>query len=246
MALILKSIFNQMELFLIILLGLFKGFAGETGDDPVYYAKITNTWTYMNISRENTTEYWFAKDKYCRVSNQVKTIIRKDIGVIYYINLRSNTLRTDSIKPQQETASVEKETRFKYIGLNYVPVYEWNVPQLLSPDPVGDFICEHFSCEGDADFDQISLEFLIAKTDDLFMADMLNTTILNLSGSNNKREPVIDMITKNKNLITLRIIETVENSIAPHITTRINVDKLEPLKSAEEVFELTDGLKKIN
>jgi hypothetical protein len=69
---------------------------------------------------------------------------------------------------------------------------------------------------------------------------------MNLGGSNNKREPIIEMITNNKNLIPLRITETVENPIAPHITTVINVDKLELAESSGDMFELPDNLMKTN
>jgi hypothetical protein len=200
----------------------------------------------MNIDRETVTEYWFTKDKYCTMSNQIKNIVRKDLGVVYVINLRTGTVRTDSIKPSITMSYAENPMDFKYIGQYYIPVYEWNKPKLLSSETVGNYVCEHYLCEGDADFDQISLEYLVAKTNDQFMASMLNSSIMSPGGSNNKREPITGLITGNKNLIILRIIETVENPIAPHITTTINVDKLELLKSSEGLFDLPDNLKKSN
>ncbi len=233
-----------MKLFIIILISLCNNFLFSTNDDPVYYAKITNTRTYMNIDRVTVSEYWFTKDKYCSVSNQYKIIVRKDLGVTWFINLRSGTCRTDSIRPQKTMPPAEKIIDVKYIGQNYIPDYEWNKPKLLSKETVGNYVCDHFLCEGDADFDQISLEYLVAKTDDESMAGFLNSTIMNLGGSNNKREPIIEMITGNKNLIPLRIAETVENPIAPHITTVINVDKLELAESSGGMFELPDNLTK--
>ncbi len=244
-----------MNLFIIIIIGLCNSFFLKNYDDPVYYVKITNTRTYMNIDRVTITEYWFSKDKYCTLSNQRKTIVRKDIGITYFINLGSGTYRADSIKPQKITDSIKlqktelkvgKTMDFKYIGQNYISEYEWNKPKPLSMETIGGYVCEHYICEGDADFDRISLEFLMAKTDDQFIVSMLNNTILNLTGSNNKREPIIRMINGNKNLIPLRIIENIENPIAPHVTTTINVDKLDLVKSPGDLFDLPDKLTKIN
>jgi hypothetical protein len=230
-----------MKLFIIILFGLCNSFIIRSQDDSVYYAKITNTRTYMNIDRVSVTEYWFTKDKSCVMSNQIKSIVRKDLGVVCLINLLTGTVRTDSIKPPKTMSPAEKPMDFKYIGQDYIPVYEWNEPKLLPSETIGEYVCEHFLCEGDADFDQISLEYMVAKTDNQFMAGKLNSTIMSFGGSSNKREPIAGLITGNKNLITLRIIETVENPIAPHITTTINVDKLELLKSSEGLFDLPDN-----
>jgi hypothetical protein len=235
-----------MKLILIILIGLCNNFIINAQNDSVYYAKITKTRTYMNIDRVSVTEYWFTKDKYCEMTNQKKTIVRRDLGVIYLINSGSGTVRIDSIKPTNTESTSEKPEDFKYIGQDYIPVFEWNQPKLLFPETIGKYECNHYICEGDADFDQISLDYLVAKTNDQIMANTMNSSIMNLGGSNNKREPIIKMITSDKNLIILRIIETVENPIAPHITTTINVDKLELLKSSEGLFDLPDNLKKSN
>jgi hypothetical protein len=200
----------------------------------------------MNIDRETVTEYWITKDKYSTMSNQIKSIVRKDLGMVYVINLSTGTVRTDLIKPSITMSYVENPMDFKYIGQYYIPLYEWNKPILLPSETVGNYICEHYLCEGDADFDQISLEYLVVKTNYQFLANVLNSSIMSSGGSNNKREPITGLITANKNLIILRIIETVENPIAPHITTVINVDKLELVKSSEGLFDLPDNLKKSN
>jgi hypothetical protein len=238
-----------MKLFIILVLSFCNSFLIIAQDDNVYYAKITNTQTYMNIDHVSVTEYWFSKDKYCTISKQRKSIVRGDLGVKYLIDLRSGTVRRDSIKPPKTMTHVEEPMDFKHLGLDYIPVYEWNKPIQLSTETVGKYVCEHFLCEGDADFDQISLEYLLAKSDDQFMADMMNSTIMNLGGSNNidnKREPITGMLNGNNKLIPLRIIETVENPITPHITTTINVEKLELLKTSEGLFDFPDSLKIIN
>jgi hypothetical protein len=212
--------------------------------DSVYYAKITNTRTYMNIDRVSATEYWFTKDKSCVLTNRTKSIIRQDLGVVYVINLLTGSVRSESIKPSISVLPAVMPIDKRYIGHYYIPVYEWNEPKQLPSVTIGEYVCEHLLCEGDADFDQISLEYMVTKTDNQFMAARLNSTIMSLGGSGNKQEPIARLITGNKNLIILRIIETVENPIAPHVTTTINVDKLELLKSSDGLFDLTDNPKK--
>jgi hypothetical protein len=80
-----------MKLFIIVLFGLSNSFIISSQDDSVYYAKITNTRTYMNIDRVSVTEYWFTRDKSCMINNQVKSIVRKDIGVSYLICLQAQS-----------------------------------------------------------------------------------------------------------------------------------------------------------
>jgi hypothetical protein len=235
-----------MKSLILILIGLCNCFIINAQNDSVYYAKITNTRTYMNIERVSVAEYWFTKDKYCKISNQIKSIVRNDLGVICVIDLLSGTVRTDSIKPSITMSYVENTMDFKYIGQYYIPVYEWNKPKLLYPETIGDFVCEHYLCEGDADFDQISLEYMVAKTDNQFMAGTWNNLIMSSDGSGNIRDPLAGFISGNINLIILKIIETVENSISPHVTTVINVDKLELVKSSGSLFDLPGNLTNIN
>jgi hypothetical protein len=210
-----------MKLFIIFLFVLCNGLILRSQDDSVYYAKITNTRTYMNIDRVSVTEYWFAKDKFCSLNSQVKSIFRKDLGVVYITDLRTGTVRTETIKPAITSPFTEYTVDFKYIGQHYIPVYDWNKPKLLSPVKVGNYICDHHICEGDADYDQISLEYLAAKTSDQVLAGMLNSSIMSFGASVNKREPLAGLLAGNKNLIILRIVEIVENPIAPHITTTL-------------------------
>jgi hypothetical protein len=232
-----------MKLFIIFVVGLLNGF--HTASDPVYYARVTNTRTYMSSDRVTVTECWFTKDKMCSLRNQLKIIVRNDLGVLYTVNLNSGSYRIDSIKgPKKEI--IAKTVDFKYVGQFYEPEFEWRQPQQLTPDTIGDYICNRYMSEGDADFDQISLEFSLAKTDNELMAEWLNSQVLNLSAQNNKREPVIAILKSDKSLVPLRIIETVENAIAPFIRTKTEVDKLGLASNAEGVFDIPENFKKVN
>jgi hypothetical protein len=236
-----------MKLLIIILLSLLNGFFKSTINDPVYYVKVSNVRTYMNVDRTTVTEYWFTKDKFCILnSNQIKTVIRRDLGVTYSINLRAGTYKIDSIKIQKQSLPVDKILDFKYIGQSYVPDFEWNKPKRLPVEMINKFECAHYISEGDADFDQMSLEFLVAKTEDQFMANTVNSRILNIDTSNNNRKPIAGLISTSKNLIIMRIIERVENAIAPPATTKITIDNLEKVESANGFFDLPDNLKKTN
>ena len=229
-----------MKLIVIFVMGLLNGF--HTDSDPVYYARVTNTRTYMSSDRVTVTECWFTKDKMCSLRNQLKTIVRSDLGVTYTVNLNSGSYRIDSIKGPKETSA--KTVDFKYVGQFYEPEFEWRQPQQLTPDTIGDYICDRYVSEGDADFGQISLEFSVAKAENELMAEWLNSKILNLSTQSNKREPVMTILKGNKGLIPLRIIETVENAIAPFVRTRTEVDKLGVASNIDGIFDIPENLKK--
>ncbi|MFA5849540.1 MAG: hypothetical protein WC833_06635 [Bacteroidales bacterium] len=228
-----------MKSFILLLLCICSSIIVRGQDDTVYYAKITNTRTYMNIDRVTVTEYWFSKNKLCILSNPFKRIIRRDLGLIYSINLASGTIKTDSIKKAMPV--MEKPLDFKHLGQDYTPVFEWNKPVRLARDTVGNKLCDHFICDGDADFDRISLEYFVTKTDDAYMAGLLNKNIFNLE-DNNRKEPLSKMVKGRKSIVPLRMIETVENAIAPVIKTVINVDKLEKVKNSTGLFDIPENL----
>jgi hypothetical protein len=236
-----------MKLIFIILFSFLNVFLKSVFNDPVYYIKVTNVRTYMNVDRTTVTEYWFTKDKFCILnSNQIKTIIRRDLGVTYSINLRAGSYRIDSIKIQKPTPPSDIVLDFKYIGQNYAPDFEWNKPKRLPVEMINKFECVHYLSEGDADFDQISLEYLAAKTEDQFMSSTVNSRILNIDGLNKRRKPIAGLISASKNLVIMRIIEKVENAIAPPITTRITIDNLEKVESTNGMFDIPENLKKSN
>jgi hypothetical protein len=234
-----------MKLFTLFLFSFYCVFSAFAADTPSFYVKVTNTRTYMNVDRVTVTEYWFSNGNYCSQNNQTKLIYRPDQGVRYFINLKNNTYRVDSIKkPSAKEASTQES--IKYLGRYYYPEYEWNKPEKLRKDTVGNFKCEHFYCDGDADFDQIYLDFYMTRMNDYAFARFVSTTIFNIKEENNKSLPLFTLITRNKNLMPLRIIEKVENPIAPQIITKINLDKFEQVTLPDGIFEIPASLKKIN
>lgn len=86
-----------MKLFTIILYCLCNSFTIRSQEDSAYYARITNTRTYKNIDRVSVTEYWFTKDKSCVISNQIKKVVRKDLGVVYSICVKAMQILTRSL-----------------------------------------------------------------------------------------------------------------------------------------------------
>lgn len=234
-----------MKLFTLFLLSFCLGFSAFAADNPAYYLKVTNTRTYMNVDRVTVAEYWFSDGTYCSLNNQMKVIYRPDQGVRYYINLKNNTYRVDSVKTPLVKETPAQES-MKYLGRYYYPEYEWNKTAKLSKDTIGNFKCDHFYCDGDADFDQIYLDFFMTRIKDETFARFVNSTIFNIKEDNNKSRPVLSLIAKNKNLMPLRIVEKVENPIAPQIITKINLDKFEQVTMPEGIFEIPATLKKIN
>ena len=188
-----------MRLIIFFLFGFTIGVPIQQSDDSVFYVKVTNVRNYMDLDRTTVTEIWTAKDKSCTLINQMKSIIRKDLGLIYLINLQAKTYSIDSIKTTSAQASVKNDFDFKYIGQNYNPIYEWKKPRSLKKDIVANYSCLHFSCTGDADFDQISHDYFLTKIKDMSFAEMVNSVMLNSVGTPNKREPLTQVINKDKN-----------------------------------------------
>ena len=235
-----------MKLIIFFLIGFLNGFPGQQSDDSVFYAKVTNVRNYMDLNRTTVTEIWTAKDKSCTLINQTKSIIRKDLGLIYLINLQTKTYSIDSIKTKSAQAPVKNDFDFKYIGQNYNPIYEWEKPLSMKKDTVANYSCFHFSCTGDADFDQISIDYFLTKTKDKSFAEMLNSVMLNTIDSPNKREPLTQVINKDKNIMILKIIEKVENPISPRITTTIAIDIFKKILPDKELFEVPVNFRKTN
>lgn len=212
-----------------------------------YHAVVTAKRTYMDATRETKSEYWFTNDKTYISNGRVSTIIRKDLGVIYTVIVRSNQYYVDSIKPAKKEAPEIKELDFKHIGVDrYTADYDWTVERKSGKDTAGLFSSVHYLADGDADFDQVSLEYWISKPDDPEMALLFREIQLNSMSSLTSRKPLIDLLRKNKRCIPVKIIELIDNPIAPPILNRIIVEKLEIANAPENVFELPTGAKKAN
>jgi len=235
-----------MRLIIFFLLGFTNGVPKQQSDDSVFYAKVTNVRNYMDLNRATVTEIWTANDKSCTLINQMKRIIRKDLGLIYLINLQAKTYSIDSIKIKSPQTRSKNDLDFKYIGQYYNPEYEWRKPRSMKKDTVANYSCYHFSCSGDADFDQISLDYFITKTKNRSFAEMINSIMLNSVDSPNKREPLTQVINKDKNLLILKIIQKVENPISPRITTTIAVDIFKKILPDKELFEVPVNFRKTN
>lgn len=236
-----------MKLIIYIVLGLLNSLPNQQINDSVNYAKVTYVRTYMNVDRTSVSEFWITRDKSCTVTRQMKTLVRRDLGVYYVINLQAKTYRVDSLnaRPPQE-ASSKNTTDLKHIGFEYAPTYEWRERKLMNSKTVDNYPCEHFLFEGEADFDRISLDCLITKTEDESLATGINSFFLSYTGNGNKRDPLIELTKNNKNLLILSTIEKVENPIAPPITTTVSVNSLEKIFPDEGLFEIPSNFKKIN
>jgi len=235
-----------MRLIIFFLFGLLNGVPEQASDDFVFYIKITNVRNYMNLDRTTVTEMWTVTDKSCTLINQMKNIVRKDLGLIYLINLQAKTYSIDSIQTKSTQTLSKNALDFKYIGQKYNPEYEWKKPHLVKKDTVANYSCYHFLCTGDADFDQISLDYYLTKTKDKSFAEMVNSVMMNSVGSPNKQEPLTQVIDKDKNLMILKIIEKVENPISPRITTTIAIDIFKKTLPDKELFEVPANFRKAN
>jgi hypothetical protein len=210
-----------------------------------YHAVVSSTRTYMDVSRETKTEYWFTKGKTFISNGRINTIVRDDLGVVYTLIVKSNVYYVDTIKPGKTKEPAPKDLDFRYIGVDrYTADYDWNVTRNSHKDTSGIFTSAHYVADGDADFDQVLLEYWVAQPNDKEMSSLFREIQLNSMSYLTTRKPLIDLLRKNKSCIPVKIIELVDNPIAPPILNRIILEKLEPAEAPANIFDLPEGAKK--
>jgi hypothetical protein len=235
-----------MLLIILILTGLSNGLTPPQKADSVYYAKVTYVRNYMNSDRTTVTEFWNAREKSCQQTGQRKLIRRSDLGLLYSINMQAKTYTVDSIRKSMPKPPSTNEIDFKHIGQDYIPIYEWKDAQKLDKESVCNHPCDHYSCEGDADFDRISLDYFITPVKDEALKGMINSIMISYLGPPNKSEPLSETVEKEKNILILKMIQKVENAIAPAATTTYTVDTFTKVPPTEDLFGLTADFRKIN
>ncbi len=236
-----------MKTFLLSLLSLVILVPVSAKQPKEYHAVVSSTRTYMDVSRVTKSDYWFTKDKTYITNGRVSTIVRNDLGVIYTLIVSSNTYYVDSIKRVKKEEPTPKEIDFRHLGVDrYSTEYDWIVERKSRKDTTGMFTAEHYVADGDADFDQVSLEFWITKPDDPEMAALFQETQVNGMSYLTSRKPLVDHLKKNKHTISVQIIELIDNPISPPIRNLIVVEKIEAGKAPTNVFELPAGAKKAN
>jgi len=228
----------------LIVLLLFSWQVIAAQDIPAYHAVITSARTYMDVTRNTQSDYWFTKDKTYISNGRVITIERKDLGVVYTLIVRSNEYYIDTIKPEKTQEKTIEEIDFRYVGVDrLVSDYDWSIDKKSKNDQSGLFKSDHYAADGDADFDQVALEFWLAKPGNREMAGLLNNLMQNSMSYNKTRQPLIDKLKKDKYCVPVKIVEMLENSIAPPAKTEIIVEKLEPATAPAHIFELPAGAK---
>jgi|GEM_PF-2476193 len=210
-----------------------------------YHAVVKTTRTYMDVSRETQSDYWFTKGKTFTSNGRVATISRHDLGVVYTLLIKKNIYYVDSIKADKKDNTATKDIDFRYIGVDrYNPVYDWVTNLESKNDTTGLFKSDHYIADGDADFDQVSLEFWLTKPDDRNMAELFSEIAVNSMSYQSTRKPMADLLSKKKQEVPVRIIELINNPIAPPIKNVIVIEKLEPAEAPEGIFDLPAGAKK--
>lgn len=235
-----------MDLFILLFSFFLNNGSSPFQDETVYYARISNVRNYMNVDRSTVTEYWSGKDKSCFMTSQVKIVTRNDLGARYTINYRTNTYRIDSLGREIRGTTQEEVTDIKYAGEYYTPVYEWWEMKELPRDTIGSIPCKHFLARGDADFDMISLEFWVTETEENSVAFMLNNSMIAALGSENKSEPAFGILNPEKSLVLMKVIEKVENPIAPPVTTTLSIEVLKRLEPEKGLFDIPENFSRIN
>ena len=212
---------------------------------PVYHAVVTSTRTYMDASRTRHSDYWFTREKSCISNGRVTTIERRDQGLIYTMIIRTKKYHVDTIRPSGAESGAEKDPGFRYLGLDYNPVYDWSLRSKTEKDSTGQKL-EHFTAIGEADFDHAELDLWLGKCNDPELTSGLNLLISNSLGYMESRKPMVDRLKGETARVPCRIEETVENSIAPPEHYVIDIRIKGRATPPDSVFELPANYTKEN
>ncbi|MFC2121993.1 hypothetical protein ACFLTI_10410 [Bacteroidota bacterium] len=236
-----------MRNYIITILAALIPLCSTAKENTVYHAVVKKTRIYNNIPRDQNIEYWFTKDKTCIVQRGMKTIVRKDLGLVYTYVERSNGYYLDSINVNNETDKKTDEINFRVLGQDrYSPDYEWLMHKEKVVEMLNDFKTTRFTYDGDADFDEVKLDFWLTKPKNGEMAELFNSMQSDYAKNNKTRTPLHNILSENKKLIPVQIIDVRENSISPSVINKTLVEKIEEADPPENIFELPEGAKKLN
>lgn len=238
---------RKKTIFLLSLLFLFPLFSLRSHAADVH-AVVESSRTYMDFTRKYTNEYWIAKDKTCRKADTFIWITRKDLGLMWSINLRDNSYMEEKITPPKKPgqAPLKKQLDIHTLGWEYNPEYDWSIKKTGEKKDINGIPCELVTAQGEADFSEISLNLWLARDAKIpGSVELYNLTIDALRGDM-QRGAIVEVLMKFKDRAPIHRIEIIENPIAPTIRQESQVKKLEKTEPPPKIYELPEGLKKIS
>jgi hypothetical protein len=222
----------------IILLSL--GWTFLSADDHIVEE---STRTYMGrTTAPMASEIWIGENKMCYLGRSFNFIYRYDLKKKYTVNIRNKKYLEEPLEESSRPAEKEK-TRIQTLGFDYTPVYDWIVTKTNEEKIIDGHECRLYVMEGDADYSEEKRELWIAQDVPIDLDRYFEFVV----------KPGLDVgwikiYEKNPELkrsVTLESETITENPIAPTMTWKSKITRIESAEPAEGLYELPEGFQKV-
>jgi hypothetical protein len=232
-----------MKKFLIFILFLELSIPWPALLNADVHVKTETTRLYMDFEVTYPNEVWLAEGKsYRKVRNGV-FITRKDLGVMWYIDLGEKTY--SEMKLEGDEAFEEQEEDIHTAGLFYNPTYDWEIKDTGEEKEINGFRSRCFLASGDADFAEIASTYWICVADNVPGGREFRDYMLDQVKNDPQRPKLHDIMLKYEAGFPVYREETIENAIAPTMIYKIKLLELEKAEAPPRIYDIPDGFKKL-
>lgn len=216
------------------------------------------SWTYLaaddHIVEESTRTYmgrttppmiseiWIGENKMCYKGRSFNFIYRYDLKKRYTLNLRNKKYLEEPLEESSKPDEKEK-VRIQTLGFDYMPVYDWVVTKTDEEKTIDGHVCRLYILEGDADYAEEKRELWIAQDVPVDLGRYYEFAVK--SGLDEEWLKIYEKNPELKHSVTLESQTITEHPIAPTMTWKSKITKIESAEPPEGLYELPEGFQKV-
>lgn len=202
-----------------------------------------STRTYMGrTTPPMTSKIWIGENKTCYLGRSFNFIYRYDLKKRYTINLRNKKYLEEPLEESSKPAEKEK-IRIQTLGFDYSPAFDWMVTKTDEEKIIDGHMCRLYILEGDADYAEEKRELWITQDVQIDLDRYYEFMVK--PGLDEQWLKVYEKNPELKHSIVLESQTITENPIAPTMTWKSKVTKIESVEPPEGLYELPEGFQKV-
>ena len=202
-----------------------------------------STRTYMGrTTPPMTSEIWIGENKMCYQGRSFNFIYRYDLKKRYSINLKNKKYLEEPLEEFSQPEEKE-QTRIQTLGFDYTPVYDWIITKTNEEKIIDGYKCRLYILEGDADYAEEKRELWIAQDLPIDLDRYFEFVVK--SGLDEEWVKIYEKNPELKHSVTLESQTITENPIAPTMTWKSKITRIESAEPAEGLYELPEGFQKV-
>lgn len=202
-----------------------------------------STRTYMGRTiPPMTSEIWVGENKMCYKGRSFNYIYRYDLKKRYTLNLRNKKYLEEPLEEPSQPEEKEK-ARIQTLGFDYSPVYDWIVKKTDEEKIIDGYNCRLFILEGDADYAEEKRELWITQDVPVDLDRYYEFVVK--PGLNEEWIRIYEKNPELKHSVTLESQTITEHPIAPTMTWKSKITKIESVEPPEGLYELPEGFQKV-